>query len=54
MSDNGVLSEAEAVAQRAKLRAAMKQEFQKKISHPYRLGEGGGYMVCGIINFFLM
>jgi hypothetical protein len=33
------LPEAEAVAQRAKLREALKAEFRKQITHPFR-GEG--------------
>uniref|UniRef100_A0A8J2WJM3 NADH dehydrogenase [ubiquinone] 1 beta subcomplex subunit 4 n=1 Tax=Daphnia galeata TaxID=27404 RepID=A0A8J2WJM3_9CRUS len=36
-----ILPEAEAVAARAKLRDALKAEFRKQITHPYRLSEPG-------------
>ncbi|XP_046463371.1 uncharacterized protein LOC124209434 [Daphnia pulex] len=36
-----ILPEAEAVVARAKLRDALKAEFRKKLTHPYRLQEPG-------------
>ena len=39
------LPEAEAVAARAKLRDTLKAEFRKQLTHPYRVGEGAGYIV---------
>ena len=42
----GILSEAEAAAERAKLRNTLKAEFQKKLTHPFRHGHGeGGFVV---------
>jgi hypothetical protein len=42
----GILSEAEAAAERAKLRTSLKAEFQKKLTHPFRHGHGeGGFVV---------
>lgn len=40
-----VLPEAEAVAARAKLRDALKAEFRKQVSHPFRVSEPG-FVVC--------
>ena len=36
-----ILPEAEAVAARAKLRDALKAEFRKQLSHPFRYTEPG-------------
>ena len=43
----GVLPEAEAAAQRLKIRNALKQEFLKKVTHPFRHLESG-YVVCAV------
>ena len=41
-----ILPEAEAAAQRLKLRQALKQNYLKQITHPHRHGAGeGGYVV---------
>ena len=41
-----ILPEAEAAAQRLKLRQALKQVYLKQITHPHRHGAGeGGYVV---------
>lgn len=54
MADRNVLSEADAAAARARLRSALKNEFQKKITHPYRHGMGeGGYMFDPAVQRFM-